>query len=239
MVEPGVAHDVTHGAAGARLGVPRPEDQAREPGQHDGTGGAVTVDTVTAQLLYEVGDGRYAGPDVTTRLDTVALTDDGPDRVLISGVRGEAPPPDLKVSCTSFGGFRNEVTMVLTGLDIEEKAALVEAAFWEALPYSPDDYASVSTRLVRTDTDARLRLVGDGPQREALTARATELGISDRVDLVGAVAPDWSCRLVLVSVGGATDNGTGRIRASVLHNGPDACGHRRGSVGSTRGPWNR
>jgi hypothetical protein len=93
--------------------------------KHPGTGGAVTVGTVTAQLLYEIGDARYAGPDITTRFDTIALAQDGPDRVRISGVRGEAPPPTVKVGLNTLGGFRNEVTFVLTGLDIEEKAAFV------------------------------------------------------------------------------------------------------------------
>lgn len=95
--------------------------------KHPGTGGAVTVGTVTAQLLYEIGGPRYLGPDVTARFDTIQLTDDGPDRVRISGVRGEAPPPTLKVGLNTLGGFRNEVTFVLTGLDIEAKADLVRA----------------------------------------------------------------------------------------------------------------
>lgn len=95
--------------------------------KHPGTGGAVTVGTVTAQLLYEISGPRYLGPDVTARFDTIQLTDDGPDRVRISGVRGEAPPPTLKVGLNTLGGFRNEVTFVLTGLDIEAKADLVRA----------------------------------------------------------------------------------------------------------------
>ncbi|WEV78881.1 glycosyltransferase family 4 protein [Janibacter cremeus] len=45
-------------------------------------------------------------------------------------------------------------------------------------------------RLARTDADARLRLVGDGPQREALAAQADRLGVAERVDLVGAVVPE-------------------------------------------------
>jgi hypothetical protein len=95
--------------------------------KHPDTGGAVTVGTVTAQLLYEITGARYAGPDVTARFDTIALADDGPDRVRISGVRGEPPPPTLKVGLNTLGGFRNEVTFVLTGLDIEAKASFVKA----------------------------------------------------------------------------------------------------------------
>ncbi|HZC69466.1 MAG TPA: acyclic terpene utilization AtuA family protein [Jatrophihabitans sp.] len=95
--------------------------------KHPGTGGAVTVGTVTAQLLYEIGSARYAGPDVTTRFDTISLAPDGPDRVRITGMRGEPPPPTLKVGLNTLGGFRNEVTFVLTGLDIEAKAVFVRS----------------------------------------------------------------------------------------------------------------
>ncbi|WP_234995828.1 acyclic terpene utilization AtuA family protein [Streptoalloteichus hindustanus] len=93
--------------------------------KHPGTGGAVTVDTVTAQLLYEIDGAHYAGPDVVTRFDTAVLTDDGADRVRIIGVRGVPPPPDLKVCLNTLGGFRNATTFVLCGLDIPAKAALV------------------------------------------------------------------------------------------------------------------
>ncbi len=120
-------------------------------GKHDGTGGEVSVGTVTSQLLYEIASPAYLGPDVTARFDTIELEQVDRDRVRISGTKGEPPPATLKVAMNELGGFRNEVGVGLVGLDIEEKAALVEAAFWEALPYSPEDYASVSTRLVRTD----------------------------------------------------------------------------------------
>ncbi len=95
--------------------------------KHPGTGGAVTTGTVTAQLLYEIAGARYPGPDVTARFDTVDLAVDGADRVRISGVRGEPPPPTVKVGLSTLGGYRNEVTFVLTGLDIEAKAELVRA----------------------------------------------------------------------------------------------------------------
>ncbi|MBY6350380.1 acyclic terpene utilization AtuA family protein [Rhodococcoides corynebacterioides] len=116
--------------------------------KHPGAGGAVTIGTVTAQLMYEVSGPRYLGPDATARLDTVALTDDGPDRVRIAGVRGEAPPPTLKVSRNTVGGFRNETTFVLTGLDVDEKAALVRAQLTDALVPAP---AQVEWTLARTD----------------------------------------------------------------------------------------
>ncbi|MGV9450156.1 acyclic terpene utilization AtuA family protein [Streptomyces sp. NPDC003635] len=117
--------------------------------KHPGTGGFVDIGTVTAQLLYETGGARYAGPDVTARLDSVRLSEDGPDRVRVDGVRGEAPPPTLKVGVNRLGGFRNEVVFVLTGLDIEAKAELVRAQMTDALAKSPP--AEVRWELVRTD----------------------------------------------------------------------------------------
>ena len=95
--------------------------------KHDGTGGLVSVDTVTAQLMYEVQSTHYLGPDVTVDLSTIELAPDGPDRVRVSGVRGLAPPHQLKVCVNELGGFRNQMEFVLTGLDIEEKAAWLRA----------------------------------------------------------------------------------------------------------------
>ncbi|MDX2678866.1 acyclic terpene utilization AtuA family protein [Streptomyces sp. NY05-11A] len=157
--------------------------------KHPGTGGLVDVGTVTAQLLYETGPARYAGPDVTARLDTVRLTQDGPDRVRIDGVRGEAPPPTLKVGRTRIGGFRNEVVFVLTGLDIEAKAALVREQMTDALAKSPPE--DVRWELVRTDrpdadteetASALLRLVVRDPEQavvgRALSGAAVELALA-------------------------------------------------------------
>jgi Acyclic terpene utilisation family protein AtuA len=116
--------------------------------KHPGTGGLVSVDTVTAQLLYEITGARYANPDVTARMDTIALSSDGADRVRISGVTGEPPPPTYKVSLNSIGGFRNAVTFVLTGLDIDAKADLVRRQLESALSVKP---AELQWTLARTD----------------------------------------------------------------------------------------
>ncbi len=138
----------------ARTGFPWAEiaaDGSSLIGKHEGTGGAVTVGTVTAQLLYEIDAPGYLGPDVTTRFDTIRLAQAGADRVRMDGVRGEPPPRTLKVATNELGGFRSEITVGLTGLDIEAKAALVSEAFWRACPHDPGDYAKVTERVVRTD----------------------------------------------------------------------------------------
>jgi hypothetical protein len=139
-------------AARLRPGFPLAEiraDGSAVVTKHDGTGGAVTVETVTAQLLYETGSARYAGPDVTTRLDTVRLTADGPDRVRISGVRGEAPPPTLKVGVNRLGGWLGETVFVLTGLDIDAKAELMRSQLADGL--GGKQPAELHWTLARTD----------------------------------------------------------------------------------------
>ena len=137
-----------------RTGFPWAEiavDGSSVIGKHDGTGGEVTVGTVTAQLLYEIDAPGYLGPDVTTRFDTIRLTQAGSDRVRIDSVRGEPPPPTLKVATNELGGYRSEINVALTGLDIDAKAALVHDAFWRACPHDPGDYAKVTERVARTD----------------------------------------------------------------------------------------
>ncbi len=127
------------------------EDGSSVIGKHEGTGGEVSVGTVTSQLLYEIGGPEYFGPDVTARFDTIELEPVGPDRVRMHGIRGEPPPSTLKVCINRPGGFRNDMSVCLTGLEIEAKARLVEEAFWKACPYQPGDFAQVTTRLMRTD----------------------------------------------------------------------------------------
>lgn len=121
--------------------------------KHPGTGGIVSVGTVTAQLLYEIGDVHYANPDVVARFDTIQLTDSGPDRVRITGVRGEPAPAEVKVAVNSLGGYRNTMTFVLTGLDIEAKAELAERTLWSMIPGGRDAFDAVDVQLLRWDRE--------------------------------------------------------------------------------------
>ena len=162
--------------------------------KHVGTGGAVTVDTVTAQLMYEVGGPVYLGPDVSTRLDTMIVSQDGADRVAITGVVGEPPPSSTKVCLNTVGGFRNTVEFLLTGLDIEEKAALVraqmEAAFEAGM--RPDE---VEWQLDRTDVpDPHTEAAGTSLLR--CHARSAE------ADPVGRAFSDAAIQIALASYPG-------------------------------------
>lgn len=117
--------------------------------KHNGTGGLVSVGTVTAQLLYEIGGPHYLGPDVSTDFSTITLSQDGPDRVQVSGVRGAPPPPTTKVCVNTIGGLRNSVTFVLTGLDIEAKAGLLQRQLQPVL----DSASSFDILLEHTTKD--------------------------------------------------------------------------------------
>ena len=145
-----------------------------------GTGGAVTIGTVTAQLLYEVGGARYAGPDAVLRLDSIRLASDGTDRVRISDVRGEPPPDTLKVGVSALGGYRNEVTFVLTGLDIEAKADLVRRQLSGVVPdgttwtLARTDHADADT----TETaSALLHCVARGPDPDVAGRRFSDAAV--------------------------------------------------------------
>lgn len=143
--------------------------------KHPGTGGLVSVGTVTAQLLYELGGPSYANPDVVARFDTIQLSQEGPDRVRLSGVEGAPAPTDLKVCLNYSGGFRNSVTFMLTGLDIEEKAEAARDALGEAVG-GWDQFDRVAVELQRTDRP-------DAPTNVAATARlvVTVMGADRKV----------------------------------------------------------
>jgi hypothetical protein len=130
--------------------------------KHPGSGGLVSPGTVTAQLLYEIAEPAYVNPDVVAHFDSLSLRQDGPDRVAISGTRGSPPPADLKVAINYLGGFRNTMTLVLTGLDIEEKAAWAEQELFAILG-GRAAFAEVDTRLLRFDRE-------DAPTNEQATA---------------------------------------------------------------------
>jgi Acyclic terpene utilisation family protein AtuA len=130
--------------------------------KHDGTGGVVSPGTVTAQLLYEIGDPAYLNPDVVAHFDTIRLSQEGQDRVALTGTRGSPPPDTLKVALNMLGGYRNTTTMVLTGLDIEEKAGHALALLTEVLG-GTEQFDEFDARLLRFDRP-------DAPTNEQATA---------------------------------------------------------------------
>ena len=163
--------------------------------KHAGTGGQVSIGTVTSQLLYEISSERYANPDVVCRFDTIHLEELAVDRVRISGTRGEPAPPTLKVAMNYQGGFRNGFTFALTGLDIEEKAALLTRQMWSAFPGGPDYFDQARVQLIRTDH-------ADPQSNEAATAML-KITVKDRDERkVGRAFANQAVEFGLASIPG-------------------------------------
>ncbi len=189
----------------ARFGFPWADvaaDGSSVIGKHDRTGGSVSVGTITSQLLYEIGGPEYLGPDVTSRFDTIELEQLETDRVKISGVRGQAPPETLKVAMNELGGYRNSFSVALTGISIEEKAKFAEATFWDACPYRPEDFDSVTTKIVRSEKN-------DPATQEEATAswRVTVKDPDERK--VGRAFSDANVHTALASIPGMYGLGGG------------------------------
>jgi hypothetical protein len=163
--------------------------------KHPGTGGVVSLDTVTAQLLYEVQSTHYLGPDVTTDLASIRLTEDDPDRVRVSGVRGSAPPEQLKVCVNEVGGHRNQMEFVLTGLDIDEKAAWIRTQLEARLADNPP--ASVTWSLGS-------RPVADADTEEAASCLLRAVVKDPSADVVGKPFTAAAVELALASYPGFT-----------------------------------
>ena len=120
--------------------------------KHPNTGGLVSVGTVTAQLLYEIGSPAYVNPDVISHFDTLKIEQESKDRVFVSGCRGSSPPKDHKVCINLAGGFRNGTELLLTGLDIEEKAKLITETIFDSVG-GKEQFDKVDIQLHRTDKE--------------------------------------------------------------------------------------
>ena len=118
--------------------------------KHPGTGGLVSEGTVTAQLLYEISSPAYLNPDVISHFDTLEINQSGPDRVRVSGCRGSTPPPSHKVCINTLGGYRNGMEILLTGLDIEEKAKLIADTVFRSVG-GREQFDDVTEQVIRSD----------------------------------------------------------------------------------------
>jgi hypothetical protein len=157
--------------------------------KHDGSGGLVSVGTVTAQLLYEIAEPAYLGPDVTTHFDTTRIVQAGPDRVALARTKGSPPPGSLKVALNMLGGYRNTMTLVITGLDIEQKAEHARQLLFTRLG-GADAFDETDVRLLRFDRP-------DAPTNEQATAHLRITVKSQDERAVGRAFSDATLELAL------------------------------------------
>lgn len=91
--------------------------------KHEGTGGLVTEATVKEQLLYEIGDpSEYITPDCVADFTTIQLSNDGPNRVKVTGIKGKPATPFFKVSASYHFGYKISSTLVYSWPDAYKKA---------------------------------------------------------------------------------------------------------------------
>lgn len=120
--------------------------------KHPGTGGLVSVGTVTAQLLYEISTPAYYNPDVVAHFDTMKIEQAGDDRVRVSGCRGSSPPPTHKVCFNTLGPLKQSMEVLLTGLDIEKKAEVYLDSIFHNLG-GKAQFDHVDIQLIRSDKE--------------------------------------------------------------------------------------
>ena len=176
--------------------------------KHPGTGGLVSVGTVTAQLLYEIGSPAYINPDVIGHFDTLSIEQEDTDRGYVSGCRGSTPPSTHKACINLAGGYRNGMDLVLTGLDIEEKAEAFTNALFNSVG-GKDQFDEVSINLHRTDKE------NPNSNEEAMATLSLSVK-SNNPDLVGRLFSAKIIELSLANYPGFFSGGGGKKAGPVI-----------------------
>ena len=158
--------------------------------KHPGTGGLISVGTITAQLLYEISTPAYMNPDVIAHFDTMQIDQVGEDRVRVSGTRGSTPPPTHKVCFNTVGPHKHMTEVLLTGLDIERKAEIYVEQIFHNLG-GQEQFEDVDVQLIRMDHEnpdsnevahaaLRITVTTDDPGKvgRLFDAKIIELGLA-------------------------------------------------------------
>ena len=162
--------------------------------KHPDTGGLVSTGTVTAQLLYEINSPAYVNPDVIAHFDTLKIEEVEKDKVYVSGCRGSSPPDKHKVCMNLAGGFRNGMEIILTGLDIEDKAKVFTDALFNSVG-GRKQFDEVSIQLHRTDKE------NPNSNEEAMASLLVSVKSKDQ-NLVGRLFSAKIIELALANIPG-------------------------------------
>ena len=162
--------------------------------KHPDTGGLVSTGTVTAQLLYEINSPAYVNPDVIAHFDTLKIEEVEKDKVYVSGCKGSSPPDKHKVCINLAGGFRNGMEIILTGLDIEDKAKVFTNALFNSVG-GRKQFDDVSIQLHRTDKE------NPNSNEEAMASLLVSVKSKDQ-NLVGRLFSAKIIELALANIPG-------------------------------------
>jgi len=163
-----------------RLGYPIVEcrpDGTFTVTKHEGTGGMVTVDTVSEQLVYEMGDPtRYLTPDCVVDFTTIGLSPEGENRVGVSGIRGLPETDSYKVSISYLEGYKATGQLTVSGPDAVAKARICAKAIWGRLARAGVTFDDTLTEYVGLDA-----CHGDVPEPpDRLNEVVLRVGVKDK-----------------------------------------------------------
>ena len=185
------------------------EDGAFTITKHPGTGGLVSIGTVTAQLLYEIAAPEYLNPDVIAHFDTLKMQQVSDDRVRVTGCKGSSPPSTHKVCMNLAGGYRNGMELIITGLDIEKKAKIFTEALFDLLG-GKEQFDDVAVELHRQEKEnpqsneeamasLRVNVTSKDPNKvgRIFTAKVVELGLANYPGFFGKSPPGSGAPFIL------------------------------------------
>ncbi len=126
--------------------------------KHPGTGGVVSVPSVSEQLVYEMGDpANYITPDGIVDFTTIRLKKVGKNRVRVSGIQGRPRTPLLKVSVAYFYGYKAIGSLVYSWPDALDKAKAADRILRKRLTALGLSFEQILTEYVGVDaTHGRL-----------------------------------------------------------------------------------
>ena len=177
--------------------------------KHPGTGGLVSIGTVTAQLLYEIAAPEYLNPDVIAHFDTLKMQQVGDDRVRVTGCKGSSPPSTHKVCINLAGGYRNGMELIITGLDIEKKAKIFTETLFDLLG-GKEQFDDVAVELHRQEKEnpqsneeamasLLVNVTSKDPNKvgRIFTAKVVELGLANYPGFFGKSPPGSGAPFIL------------------------------------------
>lgn len=146
-------------------------DGTFEVTKHPGTGGRISVPSITEQLVYEMGDPHsYITPDVTADFTSIQLAASGENRVRVSGIVGRPATDKLKVSIAYRAGFKAVGTLVYAWPDAMAKARAADEVLRRRFEMLGMHFDAIVTEFVGA-TATHGPLAGDGHEANEVQLR--------------------------------------------------------------------